>query len=54
MSYPREPRPEKLVVPAAAARSALYAIDHNDERQVEGLVTDFLCAAWPTLLAQNQ
>lgn len=49
----REPEPERRDV-ALAALDAVRTIDQRDEAHDEALVSAFLCAAWPTLQAQNQ
>lgn len=51
--YPREPDPEPMQF-ASAVLIAVREIDEDDEEQLDALVSAFLCAAWPTLLAQNQ
>jgi hypothetical protein len=48
-----EPRGDGLDA-AAAARTAVREIEHNDEEHLEALTAAFLCAAWPTARAQNQ
>lgn len=39
---------------ALAASNAIDEIDDRDEQQDDALVAAFLCAAWPSALAQNQ
>jgi len=54
MRYPRDPSPDNRKITVTAALSAVKAIDQSNPRQVDAHVAAFLCAAWPTLQAQNQ
>ncbi len=51
MTPEREPGPHDV---ALAGFNAIREIDETDEQHDEALVAAFLCAAWPTLRAQNQ
>lgn len=51
MTPAREPAPPEIVL---AGVRAVREIDQRDVQDVEALVYAFLCAAWPSTLAQNQ
>jgi len=51
MKPEREPGPRDV---ALAGVNAIREIDETDYEHDEALVAAFLCAAWPTLRAQNQ
>lgn len=51
MKDERELKPYDL---ALAGFSAIRQIDQTDAWQDEALASAFLCAAWPSLRAQNQ
>ena len=39
---------------ASAGRSALQEIEACDEQTADALLSAFLCAAWPSVIAQRQ
>lgn len=49
----REPDGEPSEI-ALAGFNAIREIDQDDDRYAEALAEAFLCAAWPSLRAQNQ
>jgi hypothetical protein len=51
MTAEPEPGPRDV---ALAGVNAIREIDQTDEEHDDALVAAFLCAAWPTLRAQNQ
>jgi hypothetical protein len=54
MQYPRDRSPDSRNAIVQAAHSAVEDINRHDKCAVEIQVAAFLCAAWPTLEAQNQ
>ena len=48
-SGPVDATPDAAVVARVAGD-----IDHSDKDQRDALLSDLLCAAWPTLTAQSQ
>jgi hypothetical protein len=54
MRYPRDRSPDSHKALVQAVRSAVQDIDRHDKCEIEVQVAAFLCAAWPTLEAQNQ
>jgi hypothetical protein len=54
MRYPRDRSPDERAALVQAVRSAVADINRNDNCDVEIQVAAFLCAAWPTVDAQNQ
>jgi hypothetical protein len=46
-----DPSPREILL---AGADAVREIDERSEQATEALLSAVLCAAWPTLLAQNQ
>jgi hypothetical protein len=51
MKPDRQPRGNEV---ARAGFNAIREIDRSEEQDVQALVAAFLCAAWPSIRAQNQ
>jgi hypothetical protein len=54
MRYPRDRSPDERATRIQAVVRAVADINRSDKGEVEVQVAAFLCAAWPTVEAQNQ